>query len=60
MAEFGSTSTGCVDITYALHDVVVSDTSFSSLGLNSPVINSGNVEIHPIDTGKKATYTFYI
>ena len=60
MEEFGSTSTGCADITYTVQNVVVSDTSFESLGLNSPIINSGNVEIHPTDTGKKATYTFYI
>ena len=58
MPEFASTSTGCADITYTLQNVVVSETIFDSLGLDSPIISSGNVEIYPTDIGKKATYTF--
>ena len=58
MPEFASTSTGCADITYTLQNVVVSETSFASLGLDNPIISSGNVEIYPTDIGKKATYTF--
>jgi hypothetical protein len=58
MGVFTSTSTGCADITYNLQNTVVSDTDFTSLSLDSPLTNSGNIEIHPTDIGKKATYTF--
>ena len=60
MPKFSSTSTGCADITYTVQNVVVSDTSFDSLTLNSPTINDVEirVEIHPTDIVKKATYTF--
>jgi hypothetical protein len=58
MGVFTSTSTGCADITYTLQNVVVSDTEFPLLTMDTLVINSGNVEIHPTDIDKKATYTF--
>ena len=58
MAEFASTSTGCADITYIVQNLLVTESDDSSLGLQAVIINGGNVEIHPTDIGKKATYTF--
>ena len=58
MAKFTSTSTGCADITYIVQNLVVTESDDLSLGFQAVIINGGNVEIHPTDIGKKATYTF--